>query len=235
MKKLIPGLLLLPLILSAMVVNTQTAIRGAWHMQEGPTEHVLLIHDGYLSHTSFDKLNKKFLQTHGGSIVVSNGSIVLTREFHTARPEEIGKSITLAFVLEGDKLQITHDGKVDTWTRVDDNKGDLAGVWRITARMRNGQMSPMNPGPRKTLKILTGTRFQWVAINPETKEFFGTGGGTYTFTNGIYTENIEFFPRDNNRVGASLSFEGSVAGNTWTHKGKSSSGDPLQEEWTRQY
>jgi len=91
-----------------------------------------------------------------------------------------------------------------------------------------------NRGPRKTLKILSGTRFQWAAINPETKQFSGTGGGTYTFENGKYTENIEFFSRDNSRVGASLTFDGEVSGDKWKHSGNSSTGNPIAEIWTRE-
>jgi len=73
-----------------------------------------------------------------------------------------------------------------------------------------------------------------MAINTETKEFFGTGGGSYTFKDGKYTEQIEFFSRDSSRVGASLSFDGSINGNVWTHKGFNSRGEPLHEEWTRE-
>jgi DMSO/TMAO reductase YedYZ molybdopterin-dependent catalytic subunit len=73
-----------------------------------------------------------------------------------------------------------------------------------------------------------------MAINAETKEFFGTGGGTYTYVNGKYTEKIEFFSRDSSRVGAVLSFDGMVNGKVWTHKGLNSRGEPLHEEWTRE-
>jgi hypothetical protein len=34
-------------------------------------------------------------------------------------------------------------------------------------------------GTRKTIKILSGRRFQWAAIDPGQKQFSGTGGGTY--------------------------------------------------------
>ena len=95
-------------------------------------------------------------------------------------------------------------------------------------------MQTIEKSARKTVKILSSTRFQWVAINTETKEFFGTGGGTYTFTNGKYTENIEFFSRDSSRVGASLNFNGSVTKKVWTHKGLSSRGEPIHEEWMRE-
>jgi hypothetical protein len=108
-------------------------------------------------------------------------------------------------------------------TRLDEGTGALAGNWRITGRMNDGQIQPLQKGPRKTLKLISGIRFQWMAINPETKEFYGTGGGTYTFKDGKYTdkdgkytENIEFFSKDSSRVGASLTFDGSLNKNVWT-------------------
>ncbi|MCH5689221.1 hypothetical protein LWM68_36260 [Niabella sp. W65] len=85
--------------------------------------------------------------------------------------------------------------------------------------------------PRRTLKLLTATRFQWAAINVETGEFSGTGGGTYTFKDGKYTEHIEFFSRDSSRVGMSLTFDGRLEGGNWIHSGKSSKGDPIYEVW----
>jgi hypothetical protein len=94
-------------------------------------------------------------------------------------------------------------------------------------------MSKIVPGARRTMKILSGTRFQWIAYNTETKEFFGTGGGTYQTQNGKYTENIEFFSRDNSRVGSRLEFDFAVDGGNWNHKGLSSKGDPIDEIWTR--
>lgn len=84
------------------------------------------------------------------------------------------------------------------------------------------------------MKILSGTRFQWIACNVETKEFFGTGGGNYTTLNGKYTENIEFFSRDSTRVGMSLTFDFSLENGEWRHKGLSSKGDPIDEVWTPQ-
>ncbi len=100
--------------------------------------------------------------------------------------------------------------------------------------MRNGTLGTPRSAdnPRKTMKILSGTRFQWIAYNVETKEFMGTGGGTYTTTNGKYTENIDFFSRDNSRVGASLEFDFEIKGNDWHHKGFSSKGDPMHEIWS---
>lgn len=213
--------------------NRGTTLYGAWHMQVGSADVIMNIQDGYLSNASFDKAGKKFYQTRGGPFQVENKKVILIYEFSSSEKEQVGKTIEYSYRFEDKNLIWEHNGIRETWKRIDDNKQPLAGVWRISGRMQDGKINPINPGPRKTLKILSANRFQWFAINTETKEFFGTGGGTYTFNNGKYTENIEFFSRDSSRVGASLQFDGNVTGNTWTHKGLSSRGEPIHEEWTR--
>ena len=82
------------------------------------------------------------------------------------------------------------------------------------------------------MKILSSSRFQWIAYNTATGKFSGTGGGSYTAENGVYTEHIEFFSRDDSRVGAQLSFEYEVIENEWHHSGKSSKGKPIYEIWS---
>lgn len=212
----------------------QDLLKGAWHFQTESVEHVLIFQDGYFSHTVFDKENKKFVSSYGG--VYKPGSITaqLKIEFDTKNKEDVGKERTVAYLVEGKELTTDITGIRQKWERLDDGRENLAGVWRITGRMVDGKLNQMQRGDRKTLKLLSSTRFQWMAINPATKEFFGTGGGTYTFTNGKYTETIEFFSRDSTRVGASLTFDGSVKGDVWNHSGKSSKGDPLNEQWTKE-
>ena len=60
----------------------------------------------------------------------------------------------------------------------------------------------------------------------------GTGGGSYTTIDGQYIESIEFFSRDDTRVGASLKFDFDIIDAHWHHKGFSSKGDPLHEIWS---
>src|SRR5690606_10095798 len=121
-------------------------------------------------------------------------------EFNSTDKAQVGKTINFKVGIHNNILisNIINDNK--EWKQIDDNKGALAGLWVITGREQNGVMNKMTPGERKTIKILSGTRFQWAAINTGTGEFFGTGGGNYSFENGIYTENIEFFSRDSTRV-----------------------------------
>ncbi len=87
---------------------------------------------------------------------------------------------------------------------------------------------------RKTIKILVDGYFQWIAINPAQKGFYGTGGGYYQYDNNRYMEKIQFFSRDNNRVGQVLNFEGAIVDGVWHHKGKSSKGDDIYEIWSKE-
>ena len=174
------------------------------------------------------------MRTWGGTYSEAAGQVHANIEFDTESKDNIGGHKHFAATISGNTLNLDAGTGVNSWAKVDDGNTNLAGNWRITGRMRDGSIQAIERSARKTVKILSSTRFQWVAINTETKEFFGTGGGTYTFTNSKYTENIEFFSRDSSRVGVSLNFNGNVANKIWTHKGLSSRGEPIHEEWMRE-
>ncbi|MGZ8551171.1 MAG: hypothetical protein ACXWV2_10940, partial [Chitinophagaceae bacterium] len=180
----------------------QPTLTGAWHLQHATIEEVLIFQDGYFSHTIFDKTKKKFISSYGGVYKPGAITVQLTTEFDTRENDNVGKEKMVAYAITDKELTTDITGFQQKWTRLDEGKDKLAGVWRITGRMVDGKVNQMQRGDRKTLKLLSGTRFQWMAINPATKEFFGTGGGTYSFVNGKYTEHIEFFSRDSTRVGA---------------------------------
>jgi hypothetical protein len=236
MKKLILPFLVLILAFSTAFNfhQQQSDLSGAWHRKTGTVEEVLIFQDGYFSHTQYDQKARKFIQTTGGTYNTHGAHLHVATEFHSMTKEKVGQAAEYAVAISADKLSTNINGSSADFTRLDYGKGGLAGNWRISGRMNNGQMQPVPRAARKTLKLLSGTRFQWMAINTETKEFLGTGGGRYTFENGKYTEHIEFFSRDSSRVGASLSFDGSLNGSVWTHKGMNSRGEPLHEEWSRE-
>lgn len=210
------------------------ALKGAWQMQNATDDHILIFTDTYFSNTRYNKATKAFITTFGGTYKADNREVSIKVEFHTSKKEQVGESILYAFTLSDDVLTITADGETTTWKQIDKGTAPLAGSWHITGRMQDGKLQSIHQsGGRKTVKILSGTRFQWAAINTDTKEFFGTGGGTYTFRNGQYTENIEFFSRDSSRVGASLSFNGKIESDGWHHSGLSSRGDKIYEVWNK--
>lgn len=212
------------------IANAQDILTGSWKLTEGSKEIVWTFVDGYSTQATFDKANKRFLGTWGGPYQAKGDALVVQTEFNTMDSTKIGQPVKMMFKLTD--ITLTLDSRIN-FTKIADASALLSGNWRITGRMQDGKMVEGPTGARKTLKILSDSRFQWVAINPEVKGFYGTGGGTYTFVNGKYTENIEFFSRDSTRVGASLSFDGKVEDGAWHHSGLNSRGEPLHEVWRR--
>ena len=209
------------------------ALNGAWQFKEGTKEQVFSFVDGYFVHAVFDKANKKFDYTWGGPYEFSGNSIKVQVQFNTRDKAPIGTVAEIPGKLNGSKLEVMMEDKRLSFTQIDKGAGALAGAWWISGRKQGDQITERTLAARRTLKILTGSRFQWAAINIETKEFFGTGGGNYTFKDGKYTENIEFFSRDSTRVGASLGFDGKIESGAWHHSGLSSRGDPIYEVWRK--
>lgn len=207
-------------------------LTGAWQSQDGSRQTVWIFTDGYAVSTTFDKANRQFIQTWGGPYTVNNNTLTIQTEFHTADNAAIGSPVTMPVKQAGAGLQMGNGNS--TWKKLDDGNAPLAGNWQITGRLQDGKLVEIQrTGTRKTLKLLSGTRFQWVAIDPAVKGFYGTGGGVYSFANGKYTENIEFFSRDSTRVGASLTFDGKIEDGAWMHSGLNSRGEPLNEVWRR--
>ncbi|KYG78452.1 MULTISPECIES: hypothetical protein [Roseivirga] len=225
-------------------IETTNALEGAWEMvsmngQKISHRAVLLIEEPYAFYTEFDVENKEFVGSQGGTIEIIANKVFYTMEFNTWSDEQIGEQIQMTAELKANEVTLMYNYDAGTsnkmiLNRIDDGNSDLAGAWRITDRMRNGEMQAMQLGARKTIKMITGSRFQWAAFNPETKQFSGTGGGKVTLKDGKYSEHIEFFSRNPDRVGADLTFNYEVNGDKWTHSGLSSSGDPIKEIWTRQ-
>jgi hypothetical protein len=224
-------------ILSIVLLATTAVsgqLKGAWQTQLGDTRTVMIASEAYLSLAFYEK--NTYQSTWGGTYQIEGNTLVIQVEFDDKNPQQVGTSQRMAVQLTPQTMNLAMPNN-QTWTRIDDASAavSLAGNWRITARANaEGTMLPMKKGPRKTLKICSGTRFQWIAINTETKEFFGTGGGSYTLDKGRYTETIEFFSRDNTRVGASLGFNAELSGNQWISSGKSSKGDPIRELWEKE-
>ncbi len=223
------------LFLYGLLVRSQS-FDGAWEtvLENGAGKsigYVAIFSDGFVSEASFEQDTGKFSGTCGGTFVAKNGKLSYTFEFSTFDPESVGTTKSMGFEFIDGNLHIEDQ----VWSRIDDgNPGKLHGAWLISGRMRGEEMRKMDTSrPRKTMKILSGTRFQWIAYNTETKEFMGTGGGTYTTENGKYTEQIGFFSRDDSRVGARLEFDYEIKDGDWHHSGLSSKGNPIYEVWSK--
>jgi hypothetical protein len=207
---------------------------GAWSTTLDGNTATMICSESFFSVALYNTAEKKFIGTYGGKYTITNKEVSFLEEFNTLDQAQINTSKNASFSLSKNELTLTEGKTKSVWKRVDDGTpGQLAGAWLITGRKVDDEMHAITPTARKTMKILSGKHFQWIAYNSDTKEFFGTGGGTYSTEKGKYAENLLFFSRDNSRVGATLQFDFSMEDGKWVHQGKSSKGDPIHEVWTK--
>lgn len=226
--------------ISTVVMSQE--LEGAWILthQNGAAitdkEFIKIYQDGYFSFGAKELKGHKFLCAGGGEYKLDGNVYDEHLDFLTLDPEQIGTTNRFTLDFANDRLVISTKIKgedlIEIWERVSKESDDLTRNWVITGRKRGEKMSEMTPGARRTVKILSGGRFQWIAFNSETKEFGGTGGGEYEAKDGKYTEKITFFSKDDSRVGANLEFDYKVIDGKWHHNGLSSKGDPIYEVWS---
>src|SRR5262245_14972968 len=70
--------------------NIQTSFAGAWSAKNGSVDHVLTFQDGYFSYSIYDKSNKKFIRTWGGTFSEAGGQMHANIEFDTESKDNVG-------------------------------------------------------------------------------------------------------------------------------------------------
>lgn len=209
-------------------------IQGAWQYTSGKEQTVIIISAQIFSSATYNISEKKFISSYGGTWSVKDNKLVLKTEWNSNDSTKVGADWVADITIE--KKQLSISGLPKKLDRLDDGTpGALAGAWVITGSYTNDQVSKRRSPfyPRRTMKVLSGKHFQWIAYNVVTKQFIDTGGGTYTTENGKYTETIHFFTKTAESVGKSLSFEYSFVNGDWRHKGQKSTGGPMDECWTK--
>lgn len=210
------------------------AQNGAWGGSINGETHQLLMSGGAFAYTIYSATDGDFKSTLGGLVKQEDEDHVFLIEFASSDTSLIGTAQEWSLAVEGSKMTFTPFGKklaLESWE--DESASELQGAWLFSGRERNGELTRRSTDlPRKTMKILSGNHFQWIAYHVTDRKFMGSGGGKYTAKDGVYTEVIEFFSRDKSRIGAELPFQFERKEDDWHHKGKSSKGEPMYEIWS---
>ena len=216
-----------------LIYFSNPLVNTSWTYTSGDIKEVRIYSDRYFVVSKYNTENNSFISALGGIYSFNEGYSEIL-EFDSSDSTNVGDTVFYKKV----KVNVRNDsGKMS----LDDvkyikNIGDiqLAGSWLMSGIERRGEMRMRDINrPRKTMKMLAGGRFQWIAYDTSKKGFYGTGGGTYTAERGNYIENIEFFSRDSNTVGKSLGFDFEIKDGDWHHRGFSPKGDPKYEIWTQ--
>ena len=192
--------------------------------KNGISTRVILDKD-YIVLSKFESESGNFISTLGGYykpgkfLNLDEDVYDVNLEFNSNYDQDSIKSISII--------------KTSKWKNISKSNDILKGKWVMSGRYNNGEFRTRNTDlPRKTMKILIDGFFQWIAFNTETFKFSGSGGGEYETLDGKYIEIIQYFSRDDSRVGAVLDFNYEIKNKDWYHSGLSSKGNPINEVWT---
>lgn len=164
-------------------------LQGAWERsyrsESGDSlRQVVIFADGYQASAIYHATDGTFVETNGGGWLLDGNIMTEFIEFHSTKPELVNTEVTFEVRIAESEIEITDRNLV--YHRIDDGTpGELQGAWLMSGRVRDGETQYRDTSqPRKTMKILSGTRFQWIAYHTEDRTFLGTGGGSYTTQNG---------------------------------------------------
>ncbi len=179
----------------------------------------VILDNEYIVISKFKSDSGNFISTLGGYYQLNDGVYEINLEFNSNYDQDSIKTLSIT--------------KASKWKNISKENDILKGKWVMSGRYNNGEFRTRNTDlPRKTMKILIDGFFQWIAFNTETFNFSGSGGGEYETLEGKYIEIIQYFSRDDSRVGAELDFNYEVKNKDWYHSGFSSKGNPINEVWT---
>ena len=105
---------------------------------------------------------------------------------------------------------------------------ELEGAWRMV--MTRDQ--PVSSLGLEMVKILVDGHFMFAFYHEESQRFFSAGGGTYSYKNGVYTEQIAFHTITPALVGRKLPFQARLGEGRWHHTGDID-GQPMNEVFER--
>ena len=182
--------------------------------------HRVLMDDNYLIETVFMKIDGAFVLSRGGYFTNTANGIDLAFEFNSNYA--LDGLTSISFTLN------------NTWNKISQADQELEGKWLMAGRVKaEGEQRRNLTDSRKTLKFLLDGYFQWTAFDIESMRFIGSGGGTYSAQNREYIETLDYFSRDNRKVGKVLPFEFLLNDDDWYHKGLNSKGKAMHEIWRR--
>lgn len=188
-----------------------------YQFTKGEIQHRVLMDNAYLIETAYHQNDGSFAFTRGGFYQKTDQGLAVAFEFNSNFAKDSIKSLTYT---------------IKDWSSVSITDQDLEGKWLMAGRVKpEGEQRRDLTRSRKTMKLLLDGHFQWTAFDTASMRFMGSGGGTYTAQNGAYVETIQYFSRDNSKVGKTLPFEFTLKEDDWYHKGFNSKGKPMHEIW----
>ncbi|MEO1451791.1 MAG: hypothetical protein AAFV07_19835, partial [Bacteroidota bacterium] len=208
----------------------EAELQGAWRMvlrngavmEDLELEMVKIIQDGYFMFAFYQESTQSFYSAGGGTYTIQEGKYREDIRFHTIDPKLVGTHVNFDIRLEGDRWYhagiVSGEDLEEVFERADqDGTPSLAGAWMCTAHSKgNGDLHELRDRDPQTWKLVTDQHFQWVTFDDRTGDLLGCSGGTFSWADGIYAEEIAFHQQDTMLTGHRLVWPSQVDGDTWT-------------------
>ena len=169
--------LLLTFILSLLTFSSEIK-NTSWVNIDSDIYELRIYSDNYFTVTKYNLQSKEFISTKGGFYSLDDRYYEVL-EFNSEDSSSVGDTLyysNIKIELKNDSGKMKIDGQKFT---KNPNEDQLSGSWLMSGIERRGEMRMRDVNrPRKTMKILAGNRFQWIAYDISKKGFYGTGGGT---------------------------------------------------------
>ncbi len=233
---LLAALCLCMILFSSLTIHRPMAesLAGAWGYGPDTKRTVMVATPTVFSVATYDLPGRKFISSYGGTWKVSGNKLVTKIEWDSADSTRVGSEVSQDIELKGNKLTVKQSK--ESWDKLENGeKSDLSGAWIITGNYVDNKAQKRGQPfyPRRTMKVISGKHFQWIAYNVQRKQFINAGGGTYVSSPGKYTETVDFFTKTSESVGKTLPFTYSFDNGDWRHQGQKSTGGAMDECWTR--
>ena len=188
----------------------------------------------------FNEKTKQFFSAGGGTYSYADGIYTEHIQFHTIDPDLIGASLSFKCTLKDGRWY--HTGAIDDSEMNEvfepiesDDRSLLIGAWIMNSyKDAEGHMVQPRRQDTKKIKILANNWFQWAHFNTKEGFFLETGGGRYTYKDGVYHEEIIFFSGDSTLIGKTQRFVAILKEGEWHHQEVSNTlGFQMSEVWER--
>lgn len=191
---------------------------------------------------AYNPEERKFIATGGGTYKLDGDTYIEHIDFFSEDASLVGQDLKFNIGFQSGRFhqrgEVAGNTIDEEWKRVENSGSkqsyDLAGLWRpVHADTVEGSTrTPHIPRGQVRWKMFTGTRFVWVAYNPEEKKFVASGGGTYSTRPGALITRLEFFSEDPSIAGKENVMKITLDGDR-LHQSGVIAGGTVEEEWKR--
>ncbi|WP_019039151.1 hypothetical protein [Psychroflexus tropicus] len=229
--------LIIVMLINSSLMHSQT-LNGAWEKVKNHSNDqrtIKLYSDAYFTSSTYLGSTGEFVSASGGVYSLSSSDYIENYEINSESRAVTGTYLNFHYEVQNDTLYLSdkNSRNEEVWVKIDTADKENVTCWKIHQAFRDSKWLTIEDKPRKTLKMLTDNYYQILALNSQTGEFFGSSGGKWTQDDDKHNEIIQFFSKNPEMVGDTLSFKKQISEGIWNHNGKSSKGEYIQERWKR--